>query len=177
MISKKFKHRYKSNNMGSTLIELLLYMAIFSILTAAIFQLFTAIIDTQLESQSTSSVLVDGQYILNRFNYDIKQAKNIISPPVGGQSSTLQLSINNTTYTYTLSNGNITITSSGAQTSDQLNSNNTNASSLSFTHQGDTQGENTDTITISLTLNSTTPKQGGPKTENFKTTVGIRPKQ
>lgn len=175
---KIFKKRaHKSKNLGSTLIELLLYMMIFSILTVALFQLFVMIIETQLESQSTSSVLVDGQYVLNRFNYDIKRAKNIISPMTGGQSSTLELSIDTTTYIYTLTNGNITIASSGAQTSDQLNSTNTNVSDLSFTHLGDTQGNNTDTITISFNINSNVSRQGGPQSENFKTTFGIRPKQ
>lgn len=168
---------FKSKNIGSTLIELLLYMVIFSILTVALFQLFVSIIDTQLESQSTSSVLVDGQYILNRFNYDIKRAKNITSPLVGGTSSTLELSIDTTTYTYTLTNGNITIASGGAQTSDQLNSTNTNVSDLNFTHLGDTQGNNTDTVTISFDLNSNILRQGGSQSENFKTTLGIRPKQ
>src|SRR3990172_2789819 len=134
MINNIFNQRLKkSNNLGSTLIELLLYMVIFSILTVALFQLFVMIIETQLESQSTSSVLVDGQYILNRFNYDIKRAKNIVSPLTGGQSSTLQLSIDTTTYVYTLTNGNLTIASSGAQASDQLNSTNTNISGLNFT--------------------------------------------
>lgn len=172
-----FKKRSKKRKQGSTLIELLLYMGIFSILTVALFQLFSSIIDTHLESQSTSSVLVDGQYILNRFNYDIKQAKNIIAPLVGGQSSILQMSINTTTYTYTLTNGNLTIATSGAQTSDQLNSVNTNISNLGFTHLGNTQGGSAETITISFTLNSNISKQGGPQTENFRTTVGIRPQQ
>lgn len=167
----------KSKNSGSTLVELLLYMVIFSILTVALFQLFVMIIETQLESQSTSSVLVDGQYILNRFNYDIKRAKNITSPLLGGQSSTLQLSIDTTTYIYTLTNGNLTVATSGAQTSDQLNSTNTNVSDLIFVHLGDTQGNNVDTITISFDLNSNISRQGGPQTENFRTTFGLRPKQ
>lgn len=178
MIIKIFKQTVNKNkSIGSTLVELLLYMVIFSILTVALFQLFVMIIETQLESQSTSSVLVDGQYILNRFNYDIKRTKSIVSPLVGGQSSTLQVSIDSTTYTYTLTNGNLTIASSGAEIADQLNSTNTNVTNLNFTHLGDTQGNNTDTITISFEINSNISRQGGPQTENFKTTLGIRPKQ
>lgn len=169
--------RSRKGKKGSTLIELLLYIGIFSILTAVLFQFFGTIIDTQLESQSTSSVLLDGQYTLNRFNYDIKQANSIISPAIGEQSSTLQLSINNTTYIYTLTDGNITIASSGAQTTDQLNSVNTNASGLSFTRLGDTQSGNVETITISFTLTSDIAIRGNPETRNYKSTFGIRPKQ
>ena len=162
---------------GSTLIELLLYIGIFSILTAVLFQFFGTIIDTQLESQSTSSVLLDGQYALNRFNYDIKQTDSIIAPTLGEQSSTLQLSINSIIYTYTLTDGNITVASSGAQTIDQLNGVNTNASGLSFTHLGDTQGGNVETITISFTLTSDIANRGNLETRNYKSTFGIRPRQ
>lgn len=176
MISRIHKlYKIKNKSQGFTLLELILYLGIFSILTVVLFQLFTSIIDTQLESQSTSSVLQDGQYILNRFNYDIKQTNNIISPPIGSESATLQLIIGSDTYEYTLANGNITIATVGAEASDQLNSINTNVSDLSFTHLGDTQGGNTDTITISFTLNSNILRPGGPQSENFKTTLGIRP--
>ena len=167
----------KNKSRGFTLLELLLYMGIFSILTLTLFQLFTMVLDTQLESQSTSSVLQDGQYILNRFNYDIRQAKNVSAPPVGTELATLELLINSITYVYTLTNGNITIASTGAQTTDQLKSSNTNASALSFTHISDTKGGNTDTVTISFTLNSNISERGSPQAESFKTTVGIRPKQ
>ncbi|MEK7186031.1 MAG: prepilin-type N-terminal cleavage/methylation domain-containing protein [Patescibacteria group bacterium] len=167
----------KKGRRGSTLIELLLYIGIFSILTAVLFQFFGTIIDTQLESQSTSSVLLDGQYALNRFNYDIKRADSIISPAIGEQSSTLQLSIDSITYTYTLIDGDITIASSGTQTTDQLNSVNTNSSNLSFTHLGDTQSGNVETITISFTLASDIANRGNPEARNYKSTFGIRPRQ
>ena len=90
----------KKGRRGSTLIELLLYIGIFSILTAVLFQFFGTIIDTQLESQSTSSVLLDGQYALNRFNYDIKRADSIISPAIGEQSSTTAIHRQHHIYVY-----------------------------------------------------------------------------
>lgn len=173
-----FKNRNREGNRGFTLVELLLYIGIFSILVVSLFQLFTSIIDTQIESQSTSSVFLDGQYTLNRFKYDIERAKNIIGPSSPGeQRSTAKLSIDNTTYTYSLADGNLTLTNDVASTTGQLNSADTVVSNLSFTRLSDTQGKNTDTLTISFRLTSNIIKRGGPKAENFKTTVGIRPKQ
>src|SRR3989344_9129108 len=171
-------HHLRRSGAGFTLVELLLYIGVFSILVVALFQLFTSIIDTQIESQSTSSVFLDGQYILNRFKYDMERAKSIIIPSSPGeQGSTAKLSIENTTYTYFLVSGNLTLTNDVASTTDQLNSADTIVSNLNFTRLSDTQGKNTDTLTISFRLTSNIIKRGGPKAENFKTTIGIRPKQ
>lgn len=166
------------NKQGFTLVELLLYMGIFSILLVALFQLFTSIIDTQIQSQSSSSVFLDGQYILNRFRYDMQRTKNIIIPSSqGAQATAAKLSINNDTYTYSLADGNLSLTNDTASTTGQLNSADTTVSNLNFTRLSDTQGKNIDTLTISFKLTSNIIKRGGPKAENFKTTVGIRPNQ
>jgi|SRR3989338_5899372 len=173
-----FKKYLKEKNQGFTLVELLLYMGIFSILLVALFQLFTSIIDTQIESQSSSSVFLDGQYILNRSRYDIQRAKSIITPSSQGeQGTTTKLSIENTTYTYSLVDGNLALTNDVASTTGQLNSADTTVSNLNFTRLSDTQAKNTDTLTISFRLTSNIIRRGGPNAENFKTTIGIRPKQ
>ena len=153
-------------------------MGIFSILLVALFQLFTSIIDTQIESQSSSSVFLDGQYILNRSRYDIQRAKSIVTPSSSGEQGTItKLSIDNAIYTYSLVGGNLTLTNDIASTTGQLNRTDTTVSNLNFTRLSDTQGKNTDTLTISFRLTSNIIKRGGPKAENFKTTIGIRPKQ
>jgi len=166
------------NKQGFTLVELLLYMGIFSILVVALFQLFTSIIDTQIESQSSSSVFLDGQYILSRFRYDLQRAKSILTPSSpGAQETTTKFSIDNFTYTYSLVGGNLSLTNDVASTTGQLNSADTTVSNLNFIRLSDTQGKNNDTLSISFRLTSNIIKRGGPKAENFKTTVGIRPKQ
>jgi len=172
------QHQLRKSGAGFTLVELLLYIGIFSILVVSLFQLFTSIIDTQAESQSSSSVFLDGQYILNRFKYDMQRAKSIITPSSSGkQGITAKVSIDNGTYTYSLVDGNLTLTNDVALTTGQLNSADTTVSNLNFARLSDTQGKNTDTLTISLRLTSNIIKRGGPNTENFKTTVGIRPNQ
>ena len=172
------QHQPRKGGAGFTLVELLLYIGIFSILIVTLFQLFTSIIDTQLQSQSSSSVFLDGQYILNRFKYDIQRAKSIITPSFsGGQGETAKLSIDDSAHTYSLVGGNLILTNDVASTAGQLNSLDTAVSNLNFTRLSDTQAKNTDTLTISFRLTSNIIKRGGPKAENFKTTVGIRPNQ
>src|SRR4030042_100579 len=119
-IFKKFDKN--KNNSGFTLIQILLYMGIFSILIIVLFTLLTSISDVQLESKSTATVSSDGRYILNRFAYDIARADSISSPiSVGSQSSSLEFQSEGITYTYTLSNRNIIFTNNALGTTDQLN--------------------------------------------------------
>ena len=161
------------NNKGFTLVETLLYIGIFSILIVILFQLLSSIFDVQLESQSTSSVSMDGRFILNRFNYDIGQATSISIPSLGTSGQTLRFLTGGTTYTYSLTNGNVTLTSSPSESVDQLNGFNTTVSNINFLRLGDVNGKN-DIITFSFTLTSKTVKRGGASAQNFRTTIGIR---
>lgn len=148
-------------------------MGILSIITVVLFQILTSIFDVQLESQSFSSVTQDGRFILNRFAYDLGQAKTISTPSIGTSGASLQFSTGTTTYTYSLSSGNLNLTNSTLGTTDQLNSNNTTVSNLSFLRLADTNSKN-DTITISFTVLSKIIKRGGAPSQGFKTTSGIR---
>lgn len=159
---------------GFTLIELTIFMGIFSILILALFQLLISVFDVQLEAQSTASVTQDGRYILNRFTYDVKNSTTITSPNLGATGSALIMSDGTTTYTYSLSSGNLMLTNSVLGTTDQLNSVNTTVASLSFLRLSDTNGKNINTITLNLTLNSKVIRRNGVNTESFKTTAGIR---
>src|SRR5690242_20616871 len=76
---------------GFTLIELLIYMGIFSILLLILTKMFTAIIDVHLESQATSSVSQDGNYIMTRLSSDIRKAKTVVLPAPGTQDTQLHI--------------------------------------------------------------------------------------
>jgi len=162
------------NQKGFTLIELSIFMGIFSILIFALFQLLISIFDVQLEAQSTAVVTQDGRYILNRFAYDVNNSTSIISPSLGVTGQSLVMSNGTNTYTYSLSNGNLTLTASPSGTTDNLNSVNTTISNLSFLRLSDINGKNINTITATFTINSKIIRRSGVNTENFKTTVGIR---
>ncbi len=177
----------KERQRGVTLVELLLYMGIFSILLMVLVQLFSTIVNVSLEAQATSAVSQDGRFILNRIIYDVRRADatTITSPSTsqyGVQNPTIKVlqftTTDGTTYKYWLSGGNLKLDNLTASpnTSDQLNSVGTTVSNLSFVRlksSATTNPENT--ISVSFTLTSTTVRQGNrPETGNFQTTVGTR---
>ncbi len=156
---------------GFTLVELLVYMGIFTILLAIFIQMFGNLMDTQLESSATSSVSVDVKYILARFGYDMSQSQIVTSPAPGVSSSTLQLVENGTTVTYASSSGNLTLTN--ANGTDQLNGSDTSISNLSFTPLGSSSGKLS--VKMSFTITSKTIRTGNhTQSENIHTTVELR---
>src|SRR5258708_34652887 len=117
----------KSALKGFTLIELVIYIGVLSILLTAMSALFTSIIDVQFESTSTSSVNQDGRYLLSKLLYDVKSITNvppdgIVVPATAGvQSTTMQLTINSINYTYSLdSNNNLQVVNNSTGVSSVL---------------------------------------------------------
>src|SRR5215469_6141095 len=90
---------------GYSLIELVLYIGILSILLAVLTSIFSSVVDVQLESNATSSVDQDGRFLLSKLLYDVKSSSSIVTPATPGvQSSTMQVTINSINYTYSASN-------------------------------------------------------------------------
>lgn len=166
--------RIFKNNKGFTLVELLLYMGIFSILLTVTLQMFGSVFELQLESQATSSVDVDGKFIINRFNYDIARASSISLPvTLGASESALTIVVNSQSLTYSLSDGNINLNNASTGTTDQLNSTETTASNLSLTRiEGASGGK--DLIQMSFILNSEVTQKKGKEIRTFQTTGGLR---
>lgn len=152
------------------MIEMLVYMGLLSILLVVMVDLFAASLDAQLESQSTSSVDRDGQFLISRLSYDINRAQSIISPVLGSQSTSLQLSIDGVNYTYMLNNSNLQLTNNNG--TDNLNSFDSTISNVSFQTLGNTNGKHS--VRILYTVTSKTTRVSGPETKNFQTTMGLR---
>ena len=85
---------------GFTLVELLLYMGLLTVFLTGLTTLFVASLETQLEGQAVSIVAQEGQYLLQRLEYDVYRADAITSPAPGNSGSSLVLSIGGQTYTY-----------------------------------------------------------------------------
>lgn len=156
---------------GFTIVELLMYMAIFSILILVLLQLFNSILDIQLESQATSTVSQDGEYILTRLTYDLKRAQSITIPSSPGiTSDNLEIVIDQINYLYALNNGNLIITAEGS--TNVLNGYDTSVSNLNFTRIGDTDKKQT--IMIAFNLTSKTARRSGYEMKGFRTIVSLR---
>lgn len=160
-----------------TIVELLIYMGILSILILVLTEIVSSVISVKLSTKSTSTLEQDGRYILSRLIYDITRtdsnAGDAIVTPVsaGANSGTLQLSIAGINYSYTQDlNNNLTMTNNLG--TDNLNGYNTRVTLLNFQRIG-TSGPR-DSIKISFTLTSKTISNTGNETKNFSTTVVLR---
>jgi type II secretory pathway pseudopilin PulG len=158
---------------GFTIIELLLYMGLFSVITLVTLQMFGTVFDAQVESQATSGVSVDGRYILSRFSYDMNRASSIVSPAANGSSGTsFGFIADGDSITYSLSGGNLILTNTTDGVSGRLNSDGSTVSDLNFQRLSGYNGK--DLIQISFTLTSTAIRRDTREVRQFQTTAGLR---
>jgi prepilin-type N-terminal cleavage/methylation domain-containing protein len=162
---------FPSEKKGFTLVELLIYIGLFSILLVILTNIFVAIIDSRLESEATTNVEEDGKYIVNRLTYDLRRAQSISTPSSRGtQTNSLQIAIDGTSYNYALQNNNLILTT-GSDTL-QLNSYGSKISNITFLRVGNLGGK--DTIQIQFTIQSVTLQHNRTEQRTIKTTVGLR---
>lgn len=169
--------RKKRLHRGFTLIELVIYMGILTILLVFMSSIFTSILDVQLDSTSTSSVNQDGRYMLSKLLYDVKSASSsgILTPAIPtSQSATMQLTINSVNYTYSASSsGNFQVVNNSTGEANVLNSYDTSISGLNFARIGN--GSSSDTIQVSFTVTSRNIERAGViESKSFETTLGTQ---
>ncbi len=162
---------HNNNKNGFTLIELILFMGIFSILLYMITNIFVTTLDAKRESESYSGITQDGTYILNRLQYDIARAETITTPlTLGEQTSTLQMTIDGVTNTYALDNDNLILVV--GEESLALNGYDTTVTNLTFRRLGNANGKNS--IQVSYQLTSKTNTRQGFRQRVFTSTFGTR---
>jgi hypothetical protein len=156
---------------GFTIIELLIYCGILTIFLYVMTNIFTAVLDMQLETQTSSAETVDSRYILSRFAYDIGRASAIITPAaLGEQTSDLALTIDGVQYSYTVADGDLILTTPVG--SGTLNSYATSISNVTFRRYGNVDGKHS--VRITFTLTSIVSRVAGPEVRDFETTIGLR---
>ncbi len=160
---------------GFTIVELLLYMGIFSILLVVLLDLLTAILGVHTESQSTSAVDQDGNYIMTKLTYDIHRSATITPSTLGSPSNSMEFTGTGFDETFSIDGSNNLIVTDNTVTPHvnyQLNGPNTTAS-ISFTPYGNTGGKAS--VKVALTLTSRITQKGGiVQSQAFSTTVGMR---
>src|SRR3989338_4665964 len=136
----------KQSILGFTLLELVLYIGIFSILLMVFVQFFSSILDVGQESAAISSVNQDSQFILDRLSFDIHRAQSITTPGVLGEiTNSLQIAIDGINYTYYLGSGNLLLSNDSGI--NMLNGFDTTVSNVTFRKIGNIGGK--DTIILS----------------------------
>ncbi len=161
----------QNSRKGFTLIELILFMGLFSIILLVLTTIFAELVQKQLEIQSMSAVESDKSYILSRLKYDFGRADTITIPAGTGEISTeLELDIDGSSYTYQL-NGTILETDNNGDVQ-RLNNTKTEVSGLSFQRIENSGG--VPTITISMDIISAVQEASGKRSTTIDTTFGMR---
>jgi len=156
---------------GFTIIELILFMGLFSIILLVLTTLFGEIVQKQLELQSMSDVESDGAYIFSKLEYDIARADGVIFPVASGDSeNSLVLDIGGTTYTYNLVGDKLQL-DAGGETFD-LNNARTEITNIGFQRLGNPGS--TTTIKTTLDLRSLTKEASGQRSTQIQSTFGLR---
>ncbi len=161
---------YRLNQVGVTLVEMLVVMGLLSTMLVLIATIFTSAADVQQESQSYSSTLSSGRFMMARLDYDIARASAVTDPAsLGATSSSLGLTISGTTYAYNATGSNMTLTD-GTGT-DNLNSADVTVSNVTFQELGNAGGE--PTIAYSFTLTSTAQSHGVNTSQTFSSAESL----
>ena len=171
---KKFLEKIKlTSQKGITVVELLLYMGILTILLTILTSVFTSALDVQSESNAVSSVEQDGNYILARLAYDIHRAQSINIPATNGTTSnSFQIVVGGINYTYSIDANNnlILVNNLGIN---NLNNYATSISNLSAQRLGNVGGiENA--LKINFTVTSRTKRISGYEVKDFQTNFSLR---
>lgn len=165
---------------GFTIIELIIYIGLFSTVLIILTQIITSTLNLQLENQTISTVEQDSRYILNRLNYDIPRATSITLPSVygtAGKQTELQVTINGVINRYYLNGGNLMLDYSG--NSIRLNGYDSTISNLYFTRYNSSSltpvpGVNLDNIQVEFVVTSKSKDKSGIQTRSFKTNLSLR---
>lgn len=76
---------------GFTLLEVLLYITIFSIIIGSFVTFLIMVFETKVKNQAIRQVSHDGYFVINMINYNIRNAKDFNYPLKGNSSSSVSI--------------------------------------------------------------------------------------
>jgi hypothetical protein len=161
----------KLNNKGVTIVELLIYLGLSTIMLVVLSELFVSILDESVKTQNYSAVQTDGRYILGRLKTQLNNATAVVTPANLGETSyELVLIISGATHRYYIINTKLYLSDG---TGDYLISHlDTRITGVVFTRTGNIGGK----PVILIEFVSSTGASGtiGYESQTFKGAGGLR---
>ncbi len=160
---------------GTSLIEVILYIALFSIIIVVVVDLLMTSGSLKTESESQSGIQDDAALINSRLSYEIRNADALTSPATIGQiANSLNLTTGSEVHNFSLSGNNFVYqkTLGATVTSANLNSSLTAVSNLTFQALGFSGGKLS--IKADYTLTELKAIQQGNQTKNYEIIVTTR---
>lgn len=154
---------------GFTLIETLVYLALFALIIGGMVVAAYMLFETSDRYQTRAMMQEEQNFIMAKIMRSLNNAEQICSPAVSTPGSSLSIASYGGScgdFTVLHSDGNVTLNGSV----NILNSSNIKVDQLLFTH---VSGSNTDGVQIDLTVSAVTPT-GKPITSSMSTTRYIR---
>lgn len=84
---------YLRNIKGFSLVEMILYVAISSVILLSLSLLLTSLLSSRLKSQSIADVDQQGMQVLQLITQTVRNAKSVDFPPIGATSTSLSVSV------------------------------------------------------------------------------------
>lgn len=159
------------NKKGVTLVELLIYLGLASIMLVVLSELFVSILNESVETQNYSAVQTDGRYILARLRYSINNADSITIPAnLGDSSGELTTIVGSNQFHYYVNSDKLYLNDG---TGDYLMSSlDTKITDLVFSRQGNVGGK--PVISIVFTASSGETGTAQHETQTFVGAGGLR---
>jgi Tfp pilus assembly protein FimT len=167
-------HSVKVNNKGVTLVELLIYLGLATVMLVVLSELFVGILNESVETQNYSAVQSDGRYIMARLRYTINNADSITLPAALGDTfDELTAVAGSNQYHYYVSDDANKSLYLNDGTGDYLMSNlSTKVTELVFIRQGNVSGKAV--ISFSFTLSSGVSGTAQYESQTFVGAGGLR---
>ncbi len=138
---------------GTTFVEVLLYIALLSIVIVFITDIILQTLNFMIESRNISYLDSDARFISTKLRNDLRKADSISVPSVIGETAnSITFEYESDNYTYSLSDGILQITDPNGTY--RINSDQTTVSSFSVTNRSYALGATT--LDFNIVLNSRT---------------------
>ncbi len=142
-----------TSRQGTTFVEVLLYIALLSIVIVFITDIILQTLNFMIESRNISYLDSDARFISTKLRNDLRKADTISVPTtIGETSNSITFEYESDNYTYSLSDGILQITDPNGTY--RINSDQTTVSSFSVTNRSYALGATT--LDFDIVLNSRT---------------------
>lgn len=156
---------------GTTIVELLIYLGLSTVLLLLLSQFFVSILDESMETQSYSAVQNDGRYIMARLKYEINNADTVTLPVnIGDSSDSLEISVGGVTTSYYANDGKFYYYNGTSEV--LMSSLDSVISNVSFTKRGNVSGKNV--IEMVYTVSSGIEGTAQYESQEYKGAGGLR---
>ncbi len=172
MMSRPTRPGSPSKQHGFTLVEILIYMGLFTIFLLILSGIFVSTLEIQQNTHDTARVEEDSHFLYARLQYDILRADEVQKPSVSGESSdTLTLLSDGKVLSYQLINDQLTL-SVDSGPPQLLTGPEITVTKLEFIKLG--KEDEHPSIKANLTLQSSTQNTSVPETRELSYTFGTR---